>query len=315
MTIRKYRTEYALNIYGHRNLITQPGEFERLLESNGFDEFKDSPLHLYMICRRPRITYDPSAFVATQESIAGAFRVQVGENHEKCKFSLENPYQNSSPSVECPYPHAFATFRWESLANRGMSIHVTRLALAFQEMSEHLTLEVLYIGQSYGKGGSRSAADRLRNHETLQKIYGQSDSLHPDKEIWLLLWNLKSQWIATIDGRPQQLLASESENENHSNTFLRQTITDELEINLAEAALIRYFQPEFNAKFKETFPSRGHEAYSECYDWEINMVVVEVDTEDLGVMLRSTKVAPSSHHTARFAFHSEEERKAMFDFN
>jgi hypothetical protein len=45
------------------------------------------------------------------------------------------------------------------------------------------------------------------------------------------------------------------------------------------------------------------------------MVVVEVDTEDLGVMLKSMKVVRSSHHTAQFAFHSEEERKAMFNFN
>jgi hypothetical protein len=71
----------------------------------------------------------------------------------------------------------------------------------------------------------------------------------------------------------------------------------------------------FNAKFKDTFPSQDHHAYSECYDWDINMVVAEVDTEDLGVMLKSAKIAQSFHHTARFAFHSEEERKAMFDFD
>jgi hypothetical protein len=248
MTIRKYRTEHALNIYGHRNLIMQPGDFDRLVKSNGFDEFKDSPLHIYMICRRPRITYDPSAFITTRETITGAFRIRVGESDVKCCFSMGNPYAGSSPSVECLYPHTFVTFRWDSLADRGVSIHVTRLALGFEEMSNHLTLEVLYIGQSYGKDGSRSAPDRLRNHETLQKIYGQSDLQYPDKEVWLLLWNLRSQWIATIDGRSRKFLTTESENENHSNAFLRKTITDELEINLAEAALIRYFQPEFNVQ-------------------------------------------------------------------
>ena len=45
-----------------------------------------------------------------------------------------------------------------------------QLVQAFQECHGLLDFEVIYVGQGYGKGGSRNAIDRLRSHETLQMI-------------------------------------------------------------------------------------------------------------------------------------------------
>lgn len=41
----------------------------------------------------------------------------------------------------------------------------TRLALTGK-----VYFDIQYIGQAYGKSGSRNALDRLRKHETVQKI-------------------------------------------------------------------------------------------------------------------------------------------------
>jgi hypothetical protein len=178
---------------------------------------------------------------------------------------------------------------------------------------KHLTLEVLYIGQSYGEDGSSTAVDRLLNHETAQKIFGESQAQHPDKEIWYLLWNIKSQWIVRIDGSPREFQTTDIEDDYHSSRFLNDIVPDKLEINLAEAALIKYFQPEFNVKFKHTFPDKEHLSYAQCYQWDLHTIIAEVDTEELGMKLGSSTVAASFHHTAVFPFHSEAEREAVFN--
>lgn len=41
---------------------------------------------------------------------------------------------------------------------------------ALQQQTGALKFKVLYIGQAYGADGSRNAVDRLKKHETLQKI-------------------------------------------------------------------------------------------------------------------------------------------------
>jgi hypothetical protein len=55
------------------------------------------------------------------------------------------------------------------LADRNRDVHVRephRLSAEYDAVG----FEVLYIGQAFGNDGSRNALDRLKKHETLQKI-------------------------------------------------------------------------------------------------------------------------------------------------
>jgi hypothetical protein len=67
------------------------------------------------------------------------------------------------------------------------------------------------------------------------------------------------------------------------NRVIREVVSEEQEINLIEAILIKYFQPRFNQVFKRKFPSPAHKTYSQCYDLDFNTVSVEIDTGDLGL--------------------------------
>lgn len=96
-------------------------------------------------------------------------------------------------------------------------------------------------------------------------------------------------------------------------SLLKITTPADLEINLAEAALIRYFRPLFNRQMKDKFPHRDHKSYRAAYEWDVNSLIVEVDTEDLGFMLKSPTVSPDWHHTAIFPFHSDEQRRQLFE--
>ena len=102
--------------------------------------------------------------------------------------------------------------------------------------------------------------------------------------------------------------------ENVTYNVLEKGIKEQQEINFTEAALIRYFKPEYNDKFKETFPSPAHSTYSECYDIDINSISIEFLTQDLRCRFYSDEVKPNWEHFAFFNLHTYADRKGMFDF-
>ncbi|MCK5171805.1 MAG: hypothetical protein KAR47_00325, partial [Planctomycetes bacterium] len=92
-------------------------------------------------------------------------------------------------------------------------------------------------------------------------------------------------------------------------------ITEQQQVNFTEAALIRYFQPPYNKIYKNSFPDPAHSTYSECYDIDLNMVCVEVQTEDLMLRLWSEHVEPKWIHFCSFPLHSREDRIYMLEFD
>jgi hypothetical protein len=307
----KYRYEFSLNVWGFHNLVMQPSDFDLLNATNGFDQFKKDPLHLYMICSRRRITFDPDSFSLTRQEIRGNYRIQAGEYLEKLEFRVGNSEKDEVIAIECPYPHTFAHFKTAA------GVHVIKAGLwaaRTTPMHDKLTMEVLYVGQAYGVDGSRTAQDRLQNHETLLSIIADCSARQPDTDVWLILWNLNSRWFTMIDGRQKDYATSEKEDDERMEKLLKIKTPAELEINLAEAALIRYFRPAFNYQMKDKFPHRDHKTYREAYEWDVNSLIIEIDTEDLGFLLKSPAVPASWHHTAVFPFHSDEQRRQLFNW-
>ena len=108
--------------------------------------------------------------------------------------------------------------------------------------------------------------------------------------------------------------ASLDEDDAHIDAVLGKEITERQRINFTEAALIRYFQPEYNTIYRDSFPNPMHTSYSECYDLDINSVMAEIDTEDMDAQFWSSAAAPAWQHFATYALHSRAEREAMFEF-
>jgi hypothetical protein len=265
-----------------------------------------------MICRRPRITFDPERFSITDEFLSGEFLIQDSSRFERVPFAFRHQLGTSKVTFDCPYPHGFLTVRdetgdWLIATKAGIWAHGLR------SMANYVDLEVLYIGQAYGEQGERNATDRLMSHSTLQKIYAEAMSNSPDKEIWLLLWNFEPLMLASFDGITKSYGTTMEEDDEHIDRVLQEGITDQQQVNFTEAALIKYFSPAYNSIYKETFPSPAHSTYAECYDIDLNAVSVELNTEDLKCMLYSTTVPRKWIHYATFPLHSREERRSMFD--
>jgi hypothetical protein len=310
MAERKFFSEFALNMLAELKLLIQQEDLASLKEQK---VFKENPCHIYMIGRRPRISLNPATFRVTESTISGELRVHKGYDVVSHPFAFENNTGINDLQLDCPFPHT-----WIRLMERNgdlvTGIKAAILASRVPSLRRELDLEVLYIGQSYGVEGARTAPERLLKHETLQGIYATALQNSPDFEIWLLLLSFHEPMIlASFDGRTKKYGTTIEEDDAHIDRILNTDISEQQRINFTEAALIRYFKPPYNVMYKERFPNPAHQTYSQCYDLDLNTISVEIQTDDMGFSLWSETAKPNWVHLAQFPLHSPAERKSMFE--
>lgn len=137
--------------------------------------------------------------------------------------------------------------------------------------------EVLYIGQSYGHNGKRTAFDRLASHSTLQKILTEHQSKQPNKHIYILLLEITTNLAMSFDGLSKCYTKSHKESDQHMVGIVSNPPKEQQAINITEAALIHYFKPTYNINFVENFPNENHKGYKQYFDLDYNSLVVEID--------------------------------------
>jgi hypothetical protein len=311
---RKFATEFGVNMVGLGVVLLTQEDFPQLESPEVAERLRVNPCHIYMVCRRPRLMFDKDSLSVSQETISGQFLLQEGLTVTAYPFTARNDV-GTELRLECPYPHTAITM----FSPAGERLHHSKAALlaryiGSEELRTKLALEVLYIGQAYGTDGKRTAPDRLKAHSTLQAIYSEAISRSPDKEVWLALWNFEPQLLTFIDGLTKQYQTTFEEDDAHIHQVISTPISGQQRINFTEAALINYFKPEYNITFKNIFPSPAHATYSECYELDINSLIVEVDTEDFDACLWTPSVEEKWHHLITYGLHSAEERRSMFDF-
>lgn len=170
--------------------------------------------------------------------------------------------------------------------------------------------KVLYIGQAFGDDGSRNALDRLRKHETLQKIALQGI---PDGYRLTLLMLAIQPGNSTITVINPRAIDRSQGSERIRKGLDKLFGTDEAErTTLYEAALIRYFQPPFNTIFKNSFPSTNLKVLADCYDKDFAAVVAEISIDELPFTLFSDTVDHRPNHIAKFHLHDDEARRVLF---
>ncbi len=319
MTPKRLPTEFAINMCLDKVMILQQSDLATVSSYNYFDE--NSPCHIYFVCRRPRVSIEPTSFKATTETIELVFKVQRKDKFDDFPFIFENPFQDSLVTIDSEYPYSMFTFK------KGDEVLFTAKAAVFLQSFDRyhtdatfLDLEILYIGQSYGVEGARTAPDRLKSHSTLQGIYAAAIQNNPDYEIWLMLTSFQQINITLMDGRTKYTEQElEDDNERFKAVHYKlnyEGINEQQKINFTEAALIRYFEPPYNIEYKNTFPNPAHKTYAECYELNINAVAIEVETlEKANYNVFSQNVPVNWYHIKTFPLHSPEERRSIFDTN
>jgi hypothetical protein len=170
--------------------------------------------------------------------------------------------------------------------------------------------EVLYIGQAYGKDGSRNAVDRLLKHETLQKISLQGIPESHRLTILLLEIRPATSMVTVFNPRAKD---KDQGAERISKGLDKLFNTNEAErVTLYEASLIRYFQPKYNKEFKNSFPSTNMKVLADCYDKDFAALVAEICIDELPFKMFTDSVPPKQHHIAKHDLHEEAARKVFF---
>ncbi|MBX7105113.1 MAG: hypothetical protein K1X57_13590 [Gemmataceae bacterium] len=315
---RKYISESAVNMLCSRPVLIQRHKMDDAKFLKIADEM---PFHIYMICRRPRITFDPASITYGDKSISAQFIVHERTGPIYVPFTTGMDVEPEKRPIKCEYPYNEVRIldeKGDLIIGCHASYLLSQTAGDLHDYSQmkHLDLEVLYVGQAYGKEGERTAPNRLKNHETLLAIYAELAANAPEDEIWLAMLSFEPPiTLMSLDGRQQHTAEVTGDADlAHLFNVLDTPVAERQRVCFAEAALIRHFQPKYNDKFKYNFPNPAHETYSQCYDLDLNAVAVELHFEELRLRLYSPTIPPQYNILVEFPLHSPELRQSIFDF-
>lgn len=311
----KYATEASIVMELSRYQFLQQTELEYFCNVN--TEFtKDNLCNIYMILKRRRVSFRSLTFDTS------VLAIEYGIQHEYSfvirTIKLFNTIGiNESTRIHCSFP--FDSIELEN----GTDLTTIKLSAlidtAHQESNireELLDYEVLYVGRSSNRSQNSSIPiGRLLNHSKLQQIYSEEHSRSPDCEIWIMLCSFKQKTITHLDGRVQNGLDEHKVDLNRFMNFQKGVrFSKKHKICFTEAALINYFKPNYNFDFKRHFPKKTHVSYAECYDFDINSVIITIDTSQSTRKLRSAERSQSFVHSAEFYFQDSADRRRLFEF-
>ena len=291
-----YGVEHALSMYA-TSYCTLPAEYiyEKELLAQ-YDSVIQS-CHIYMIGYLPKA--DTREIYQSGKDLV--IEVTTGESLHKLRWSLPEgiDLKEEDGLFYCEDQNGRRSFPPESEILRKLHLETGKAVF-----------DVKYIGQAYGKSGSRNAIDRLLKHETLQKI---SLKGVPDGHVLSLL-------LLAVEPNNQLLTVmnpfaknKDSDGERIKSGLDKLFNTNERErIALYEASLIRYFMPEYNKEFKNSFPSTNLKILQDCYNKDFSAVVAEICIDELPYNLKSETVAAKPSHIASHDLHKEEDRKVFF---
>ncbi len=310
---RKYQTEFALNIFSSEPIIVTPADLDKLhLTPDDIRECINNS-NIYVILKRPRITFIPDTIRIENSEVCGKVGIQLVTGLETRDFTIRGKLPELVVGARAAaYPHT----KLELFDSSGETLqsfpftyfmpHITA------DLGEHAQMEVVYVGQAFGSSGERSAAERLKSHSTLQKILADISVNQPNQEVFLALYQFEfHRFVINMDGINKAEVTGKPDNEAMKRK-LESKFKRKMRISLAEAALIRYFQPEYNKVYKTEFPQKRHKILKKLYDFDFAALFVEACVEDLGLRIYSEEQASSWHHIAKFELHDEHYRRAFF---
>lgn len=280
--MRKYQTEFGLNVYTNYKTIIPPSHLE-LIDN---DERK---YHIYGILLTPKFFCAPESITYYADHFEiRLFSNSFGENQEyTVPIQIHKTLDHKKIKIQSSYPCSVLKINIEDDAwlssnkfEKEFEINVGELFdLVANSFVEKLKYKVLYIGQAYGKRGERSATERLSSHETLQKILIDSQRNYPEYEIKIMLLDMGFRLGIGIANKETPVHESNDTDNKHIESIFKNLPIEQQVINITEAAMINYFKPSYNTTFVENFPSDKHKSYRQYYELDYNELVVEIDME------------------------------------
>lgn len=308
---RKYFSEITLVLNTRNALAIQPDQLVSGKEIPKEAAAIIEKCHIYLICRRPGLTFCPHDFEYGAPFSKGTFVRKIDGVEERHSFAFPMINAAGGDVSVGTYPHK-EVIGYDKI---GEAVVGWPTQISFKARLEDRSLndyEVLYVGQAFGDG-TRTAFERLQSHKTLQKILAETQSNRPDDEILLLMFEYEpAKLYINMDGKNKDVLHEDQEDTDHVRDVVNNPLSEKEEIGIAEAGLIWYFRPEYNEKFKNSQPHEKIKTLKALYSLDFNGLVVEINCEEFPLRLWSPERAAGHHHIAKFDLHDPKTRRTFF---
>jgi hypothetical protein len=294
---KAFDVEHALSMYA-TSFVTMPafGIYEEEWIAPLVEEI--SKCHIYIIGSMPKLDFVGAA----QEDRDLITRMEVCGKRYDLRWPLPDSASLKGDNQVGWYVEDAA----------GAKSFPTAVIMSSRLSREHdaVDFKVLYIGQAFGEDGSRNALDRLKKHETLQKIALKGIPDRYDLTVLMLAIEPANRLVTMFN---PLALDKDRGSERIRKGLDKLFNTSEAErTTLYEASLIRYFQPPFNKEFKNSFPSTNMKLLTDCYDKDFSALVAEICIDELPFKLFSDVVKRKRYHIAKHNLHVEEARRVFF---
>lgn len=188
--------------------------------------------HLYVVSRRRRTT------VHLQQR-SGQTRLMT-RTHDGPQGTPIRHVTDSIDEAEVLYDGAYWRGRCQNTSVHGEAWHLA--ALLSDRDTEVCRHEVLYVGQSFGRDGSRHVGDRVRAHATIQKIYEDNQASDWDVFVTPLLVErsdtISDDHIYDDDSGPRSWGKAAADG--------GWPVSHKATVSTLEHLLISYFRPRYN---------------------------------------------------------------------
>lgn len=309
---RKHFSDMLLGFYSRGILLMHPANLKNLADLEDVAQEVIENSHIYLIVTRPKVAFVPSTLKRENGVLSGEFAYTVNGLKATCPFEFRDSAELQDFQIG-PYPHNYLILQKQGSEPARFPAHIAVMRCRDLGDETLRDLKVEYVGMAYADG-RRTAADRLLNHGTLQQVLADLNHDAPDQEALIIM----------VEYEPPQVMINFAGNDPSVNidgdrdagADLRRTedeLTEEFQIPLIEAGLIRYFSPHYNEKYKLKFPNPKQKLLDKVYEIDFSALAVEINSEDIHARLFSEAKKPGFHHLAQYDLHDPAVRRSFFD--
>lgn len=299
MAIRQFDIEGGLHLYSSLPTAICPANLYDI-ELDPELQAAVADCNIYLIVCRRRIAIDPRLEIEAGH-LVGQFLTQAERGWAPVPFRY--------PLL--PVHHAGAPDQLQLATTvSGSHIRITNVlgqqhfiashvlvASAESGLGEaHRDLDVMYVGQGFGRIRPRTSVDRLLRHDKLPRILARMHTYQPEIEVLLLLYRFEHKRVLASNAGDLTLEpeATEEEEKRHLSQITSAKIDRKGSVDLAEAALINFFQPPYNVLLRDTdFAAKKKiKALEKVLAHDLTGLMVEICTSNLHSRLSSEACRP-----------------------
>lgn len=302
--------QIGLNFYSTAPLLFEPSELD---DKKLRDYIAQNKYHIYVVCKRKKMYYHGTEVV---EKGCKTTLYYLDENHDK-------QFQDYLHSLEELEVLSSADHKFNVKLNGKELVMPEYCLISYLDTIKTDTsndlpsdLEVLYIGQAFGRTEVKTIDYRISNHEKVQKIALDIIKKGSNEEILVIGLKVLTNDFGT------SIAKFGTKNVAPSYDYLKGLVksagirlSEGQEVTVYEASLIKYFKPHLNTEYKETFPSKDFKSYNELFDTDFDYSAMAIDTLPLFLRLYSKELETRKYlHSNHYPLTTKSDKKEFFEY-